>query len=202
MQYRSGDVLDDLRVSSLTDIEMGRVYEIFIPKIDFLSREGVKISGPVLSDAKLVPGSSLAEAVNNIRFNKDVYPYYAILKNNADEQGSKYRSFSTINPPKDISINEGSELLFFSILDIQTLNIFESFRKDKQDIEEKIVSSQQLEFTDIENPLIQDSNQDENLINFTTSRRSFSNYEINQFVNKYKIFNLRGGPLLTLFHLI
>ncbi len=191
VQYRSGDTLDDLRVSSLTNIEMERVYEIFIPKIDFFSREGVKISGPVLSDAKLLPGSSLAEVVSNLRFNKDVYPYYAILKNNTDEQGSKYRSFSTINPPRELRINEGSELIFFSILDIQTLNIFESFRKDKQDIEEKIVSSQQLEFTDVDNSLIQNSNQDENLINFTTSRRSFSNYEINQFVNKYKSFNLK-----------
>ncbi|MBL6693323.1 MAG: SLBB domain-containing protein [SAR86 cluster bacterium] len=191
IKYRTGNSLSDLKASDLTNIEIGSVFEIFVPKIDFIDKEGVKVKGPVLSDAKLIPGYTLEEAVNSLEFNRDLYPYYGILKNNIDKQGSKYRSFSTISPPKDVVLEEGSELIFFSILDIQTLNIFESYKMEKQEIEEKIVSSQQLEFTDVNDSLIKDSTKDENLINFTTSRRSFSNYEINKFVDKYDSFNLK-----------
>lgn len=177
---------------ALNQVSPSKIRKIFIPENNFAEQKRIKVSGPVLNTSSLVFGDTLGNYLSDIEFKEDIYTYYAVLVDNQNPDGNKYIAFNAMDKLNDTKVGANSELLFFSIEDIETIMVFPKYLKDKAKIEEKIIKSEE-QAQRVESQYSALNNQEQLL-----QQESFklSNYEVNKFYEEYSVFNVQLLKLL------
>lgn len=142
--------LDDLLGDAVTD-------SIFIGNVSNVTSKGLLIRGSSTSQGYVSysRGDFLSNYIKNIQFSDQIYPFYAVLKQNINSGlGITYKSFSISDPEtySSIKLQDNPEIQFFSREDIVKLseNLLSDLSKTEyeiyKNIEELDLKIQQIQY--------------------------------------------------------
>jgi len=111
-------------------IGKSKILDIFIGSMAEVDKKGLLVTGSSVSEGyfDFKEDQLLLEIINKLSFSSDIYPFYAILKQN-EKSGLKrdFYSFSLadLSTYQDIRLKENPEIRFFNREDIEKINMME-----------------------------------------------------------------------------